>query len=78
MFNLSMTLGALLHASLLIGVIVFVCRHWKIPRQDWPFIVFILFWAVLVLGSQIASAMQALNQLTVYIPATFEIGRAHV
>ncbi|NTU77008.1 MAG: hypothetical protein HGA90_04250, partial [Alphaproteobacteria bacterium] len=70
MFDPFLTLAALLHALLLAGGVIFVCRRLKLPWRDWPFAVYVLVWADLVLAGHMASALKGLGQLEIYVPAT--------
>lgn len=71
MFDPVMIASSLVHALVLIGLLVFVCHKVKMPRYEWPFLVLLLLWAGLVLAGHGASALKSLNNLSVYIPATF-------
>jgi hypothetical protein len=64
-------LGALLHVLLLTGGIVIFCRRLAVPWRDWPFTVYILVWADLVLAGHGASLFQSLDKLDVYVSASF-------
>jgi hypothetical protein len=70
MFDIWMTLAALAHALLLAGGVVWACRRWSLPSRDWPFAVYIMVWADLVLAGHFSSLLKSLNRLDVYVPAT--------
>jgi len=70
MFDPVLTFSAIFHALFLAGAIVFACHRWKLPWRDWPFIVYILVWADLVLAGHFASFVKGLGQLEIYVTAT--------
>ena len=70
MFDPLLLPAALLHALVLLGVLLFACRRANLPWRDWPFVVYVLFWADLVLAGHLASFAQGLNKLEIYIPAS--------
>jgi hypothetical protein len=71
MFDPWMTLTAIAHVLLLAGAVVWACRRWGLPWRDWPYAVYILLWADLVLAGHMASLLKALNRLDVYAAMTF-------
>ncbi|MDD5586627.1 MAG: phospholipid carrier-dependent glycosyltransferase [Alphaproteobacteria bacterium] len=71
MYDPLITLAALAHALLLAGAVVWACRRWAVPRRDWPFAVYIVFWADLVLAGHFASLVKALDQPGIYAAMTF-------
>jgi len=62
---------AVLHAVSLIAGVVWVCRKQNIPWRDWPFAVYIMVWAGLVLAGHFASIFKSLDKLDVYAAASF-------
>ncbi len=70
MFDPALTFGAVFHALFLAGAVVLACRRWALPWRDWPFIVYILVWADLVLAGHLASFLKGLGRLEIYVPAT--------
>jgi len=71
MFDPLLILASLAHALALMGLLVFACIKWKLPKQEWPFFVLLLLWGGLVFASHGAGFLNGLNQLSVYVPATF-------
>jgi len=71
MFDPLLILASLAHAGALIALLVFACRHFKLPKREWPFFVLLLLWGGMVLAGHGAGGLNALNSLIVYIPATF-------
>jgi hypothetical protein len=72
MFDLWLTLGSLAHLLFLIGIPLWAChKAWRLPREDWPATIALLLWITLVLGGHLASLPQKLNELSLYVPATF-------
>lgn len=70
MFDIWMTLAALTHLFVLAGGIVWACRRWGLPRRDWPFALYLMLWTDLVFAGHLASLVNSLNRLDVYVPAT--------
>jgi len=64
-------LASLAHASALLALLIFACRQMKVPVREWPFFVPLFLWVGLVLAGHLAGAVDALNSLSVYVPATF-------
>lgn len=64
-----MILGWFAHMFFLAGVSWLIVRKLKFPWRDWPFVIFVVVWADLVLASQIASLFGVLNRLDYYIYA---------
>ena len=71
MFDLFLTPAAFAHAAALIGLFVFIHRRWGLSWYDAPFTVLLLLWASLVLAAHGAGLVNSLNELAIYIPATF-------
>lgn len=65
--------GFLLHFALLVAGIVYACRKAGLPRQDWPFLIYLLVWVDLVLTAHIASLFGALGNLWIYLPISFVV-----
>jgi len=70
MFDIWMTVAALAHAAVLAGGVIWFCRKVKMPWRDWPFALYIMVWASLVLAGHMASLVKALNRLDIYALAT--------
>jgi hypothetical protein len=70
MFDPWMLLAFLAHAAVLAGLVVWACRRLAMPWRDWPFAVYIIVWASLVLAGHMASLLTSLGRLTVYVPLT--------
>ncbi|NBO19834.1 MAG: hypothetical protein EBV03_11570, partial [Proteobacteria bacterium] len=66
MFSFLSLLLFFLHFGLLAGGVYWVCRRLQLPRQDWPFIIFLLVWIALVLTGHVASQFKALGNLAFY------------
>lgn len=62
---------AFFHAFALIGLLVFACRHWQLPRKELPLCVPLLLWATLVLTGHLSSIGSNLGSLAVYVPVSF-------
>jgi len=71
MFDPLMLFLAMSHALLLAGGVVYACHRWRVPWRDWPFHVYVMLWAALVLAGHLASMTQALNKPALYAPASF-------
>ena len=71
MFDPVVLFLAISHLLLLAGGVVYACHRWRLPWRDWPFLVYVMLWAALVLAGHMASMAQRLNKLEFYVPASF-------
>lgn len=46
-----------------------MAKFLKLDRKDWPFVVFVFVWSVLVLAAHLSSILFSLNSLLVYVGA---------